>query len=109
MKFLIDNQLPAALCTFIRTSGHDAAHVLDFGMNEEQDSGIWERATSKNMIVVSKDEDFVHLANRRSDTGRLLWVRVPNCRKAFLLQRFSLRFGEIIAEFERGARVVELR
>jgi predicted nuclease of predicted toxin-antitoxin system len=109
VKFLIDNQLPSALCSFIRVSGHEAAHVLDFEMNEEQDSIIWQWATSKAMVVVSKDEDFVHLANRLGDTGRLLWVRVPNCRKPFLLQRFSLRFDEIIAEFGRGAQVVELR
>jgi predicted nuclease of predicted toxin-antitoxin system len=32
MKFLIDAQLPPALCEWLRARGHEADHVADLGM-----------------------------------------------------------------------------
>lgn len=109
MRFVIDNQLPNALAAFLVEHGHEARHVLDDHDEENDDIEIWEKAKTTDTIVVSKDEDFVHLANRRNDNGRLLWVRIGNCRKAHLLTRFSAELDSIIAAFASGIRIVELR
>ena len=37
MKFLIDNQLPAALARWLTAKGHDAVHVLDIGQGQTED------------------------------------------------------------------------
>ena len=74
MKFLVDNQLPEALCRFLNAYGHESGHVLGLHMDEASDLEIWNYAATANWIVVSKDEDFLHLANRPRDTGKLLWV-----------------------------------
>lgn len=108
MKFLVDNQLPAALARWFAARS-DAVHVLDRGMETTPDVEIWMRATAEGRIVVSKDEDFFHLANRPADAGRLLWVRIGNCRTAALLARFESEWTAIEREFESGQRVVELR
>jgi predicted nuclease of predicted toxin-antitoxin system len=81
VKFLVDNQLPDALCRFLNARGHESGHVLDLHMDEASDLEIWNYAATGNWIVVSKDEDFLHLANREGDTGKLLWVRIGNSRK----------------------------
>jgi predicted nuclease of predicted toxin-antitoxin system len=109
VKFLVDNQLPGALCVFLRNSGHDCSHVLDLAMDEKSDAEIWTFAKSDQRIVVSKDEDFVHLANRFGDTGRLLWVRIGNCRKRHLLSHFEQSMNDIVTSFDQGARIVEMR
>ena len=70
---------------------------------------IWKRAARENRIVVSKDADFLHLANRDGDTGRLLWVRVGNCRVAALLGRFAAQWPDVQQGFASGQRIVELR
>ena len=67
-----------------------SVHVLNPGLDALADTGIWVRAAAENRIVVSKDEDFFHLANRDGDTGRLSWVRIGNCRNAALLARFAV-------------------
>ncbi len=61
------------------------------------------------MVVVSKDEDFLFLASLPGATAKLLWVRIGNCRTGFLLERFRLRLPQIIALFEAGSHIVELR
>jgi predicted nuclease of predicted toxin-antitoxin system len=78
-------------------------------MDEASDAQIWNYAASGNSIVVSKDEDFLHLANQLGDAGRLLWVRIGNCRKLTLLQAFDRELPRIVQAFAAGARVVEIR
>ena len=89
MRFLVDNQLPAALARWLETKGADAAHVLDLGLDAVSDSEIWSYGITEARIVVSKDEDFFNFANRHGDKGQLLWVRMGNCRTAVLLARFE--------------------
>ena len=109
MNFLVDNQLPDALCSFFTTHGHRSGHVLGLGMDEASDLEIWNYAAKGDWIVVSKDEDFLHLANRPGDAGKLLWVRIGNCRKHALLQVLDGEWQDILRAFEGGVRVVEIR
>lgn len=59
--------------------------------------------------MISKDEDFLFLATRPDDSGRLLWLRLGNTRKAELLGAIFPRMPEIEAIFAEGQRIVELR
>ena len=105
----MDNQLPEALCNFFITQGHRSSHVLGLKMEEASDIKIWDYAANGDWIVVSKDDDFLHLANRPGDSGKLLWVRIGNCRKKVLLQAFERELPEIVRAFGEGVRVIEIR
>jgi predicted nuclease of predicted toxin-antitoxin system len=109
VKFLIDQQLPPALARFLEDQGHVARHVRELGLNVSDDATIWTRATANDMVVVSRDEDFFFLANSPGAATRLIWVRMGNCRTAFLLERFRLRLPQLIASFKAGSNIVELR
>ena len=109
MKFVIDNQLPAALVDFLASCGCDCVHVIDIGLGAALDSDIWRYASESGRIVISKDEDFVHLANRQPQTGGLIWVRLGNCRTARLLSQFDRLWPRIQAAVEAGDRVIEVR
>ena len=52
MKFLIDAQLPPALCRWLETRGHEAEHVFELGMGTATDAEIAERQLSKFRIMV---------------------------------------------------------
>ena len=105
----MDNQLPTALARWLAARGTDTVHVLDIGFDATPDSEIWARAIRELRVVVSKDEDFLHLANRIGDEGSLLWVRTGNCRTMALLARFKAEWSAIEQAFSSGQRVVELR
>lgn len=109
MNFLVDNQLPDVLCRFLNEHGHESKHVVDLRMDEVNDIEIWNHITTNNWILVSKDEDFLHLANRPGDIGKLLWVRVGNCRKQALVRTFERQLPRIIGAFTEGFRIVEIR
>ena len=87
MKFVVDNQLPVWLAARLREWGHDCIHVLDVGLDDTDDAAVWRWAAREGRILVSKDEDFVYLSTRPGDAGRLVWVRLGNCRNAALYER----------------------
>ena len=67
MNFLVDNQLPEALCRFLKEHGYQSVHVLSLNMDEASDAQVWSYAASGNWIVVSKDEE---MANSRWQDGK---------------------------------------
>jgi predicted nuclease of predicted toxin-antitoxin system len=109
VKFLIDNQLPLALCRFLQSRGHEAIHVTDAGLDESSDNVIWQYAVDRALVLISKDEDFLHAASNVNAGTAFVWVRLPNCRKAALLAAFESALPQILEAVTSGQHVVELR
>ena len=98
-----------ALADHLRARGLDCQHVLDVGLAQATDAQICNYAEEQERVIISKDEDFLHLANRPGDAGKLLWVRIGNCRKQTLLQTLERELPGIVRAFIEGVRVVEIR
>jgi predicted nuclease of predicted toxin-antitoxin system len=109
VKFLIDNQLPAALAKYLCTKGHDAQHVLNVGLSSANDGEICQYAVKHALVIVTKDEDFSRRAIQPGAAIQVVWVRVGNCRKAVLLATFESLLQSIVAALESGDRLVEIR
>jgi len=109
VKFLVDNQLPVALARFLTSQGHDTRHVLDLKLEEADDSAIWNFTAAEGYTLISKDQDFLHLANASASSGTFIWVRVGNCRKQALIAAFERSLPDILAALAEGQRVIELR
>lgn len=109
MRLLVDNQLPAALARFLAQRGLECRHVLDVNLAQASDLEIWLYAASHQMIVVSKDEDFFHLAARPGAEARLIWIRLGNCRTSQLLAAVDKVWARVEACLDAGDRVVEVR
>jgi predicted nuclease of predicted toxin-antitoxin system len=83
--------------------------VLDLSLAQASDLDIWRYATAHQMIIVSKDEDFLHLATRPGAEAQLIWVRFGNCRTPHLLAAVDRVWDRVQACLEAGDRVVEVR
>jgi len=83
-------------------------HVGDVGLREGTDAQVWAYASAKDFVLISKDDDFVTLYSK-TPSARLLWIRIGNCRRAFLLKVFGDQWPRLLARFESGDRFVELR
>ncbi len=71
--------------TFILDGAHGAPYHLDLGLAEAIDMTIWRRTSAEGTVLISKDEDFFHLANQPNVNVQLVWVRLGNCRTQTLL------------------------
>ena len=109
MRFLVDNQLPAALARFLTSRGVECQHVLDIGLSRATDGDIWEYAGRNNCVVISKDEDFLYLANSQFARTRFIWIRLGNCRTSVLLDAIAVVWPRIEAGLKAGDRIIEVR
>jgi predicted nuclease of predicted toxin-antitoxin system len=66
-------------------------------------------AEAEGRIIVSKDEDFIYLANRVGASVRILWVRLGNCRTSALLSAIGRAWPNIEACLNAGDRIIEIR
>lgn len=109
MKFLVDNQLPAALAKWLASHGQEAVHVLDLGLADAKDEEIWKYAQAHSLVLITKDEDFSRYASHRHGNVSVVWVRLGNCRTAALLSAFDSVLSQVIAAVESGNKLIEIR
>jgi predicted nuclease of predicted toxin-antitoxin system len=107
--FLVDNQLPIALARFLASRGVECQHVIDLDLGGASDAAIWRYANRNDGVVISKDEDFLYMANIPSAKARLIWVRFGNCRTKTLLAGVERLWSRIEAGRKAGDRVIEVR
>lgn len=87
----------------------DCRHVLDVSLAEASDLDIWRFAALHDYVVISKDEDFLYLANTPGAKPRLIWIRLGNCRTKVLLSVVEALWPKIEAALNAGDRIIEVR
>ena len=108
MNFLIDAQLPPALCRWLEARGHAAVHVtIALSNAAATDAEIADYAEASGAILVSKDEDFLTL--RLPDRFTLLWLRCGNATNRALSAWLEPRWPMIEQMLEAGERMIEAR
>lgn len=84
-------------------------HVLDLGLAQESDRKVWSYAAEHHAAIISKDEDFFHLASTPGSAVQLVWIRLGNCRTQALLAAVERAWPRILRCLAAGDRVIEVR
>lgn len=108
MRFLIDTNLPPALAYWLIEAGHDADHVASILGPLADDKEIWSRAVATQAIVITKDSDYLDLANRTRG-ARVVLLRCGNLKLTVFKDWFELRQATIESLLENGEVVIEVR
>lgn len=63
----------------MESRGLDCRHVLEVGLAEAQDRDVCKYATEQERVIITKDEDFLHLAVRSGARFRIVAAgQLPN-------------------------------
>lgn len=106
----IDAQLPPSLAPWMCDRfGVKASSMRYLGMHDAEDAQIFERARSAgNVVLISKDSDFIDLIAQRGIPPRLLWVSCGNVTNRRLREVFERVFLDAMTLLEAGEEIVEI-
>lgn len=107
MRFLLDAQLPPALGRWLEGRGHEAEHVREVLGPEATDGEIAKHATHGELILLSKDADFVE--EQRRSAFVLVWLRCGNLINRRLIAWLEPRWSAIEHRLAAGDLLVEVR
>jgi predicted nuclease of predicted toxin-antitoxin system len=108
MRFLVGAQLPRRLTRVFSAAGLESTHTLDLrDGNRTTDRDLMSFADSHDMIVVTKDGDFVISHLQTSKPGKRLLVSTGNISNAALVRLFTNHLTTVIDAFT-SAIFVEL-
>ena len=100
MKFLLDAHLPRRLARLLREAGHEATHTLDLPLgNGTPDGVINDLSAREQLIVVTKDADFVNSFILRREPYKLLLISTGNIRNSELENLFLLNLEKLAEGF----------
>ena len=112
MIIWLDAQLSPQLTRWIEeTFGVECLHVRDLGLRNAEDPEIFQRARESGAVVMTKDEDFVHLVGQNGPPSRVIWITSGNMAndrfKLLLLKTLQdaislIESGEAVVEIKRG-------
>lgn len=107
MRFLADMGVSQHVVEWLRTNGHDAAHLRDEGLQRLPNGEIFQKAASEQRIVLTFDLDFGEiLAASGGQIVSVILFRLRNTRTAFVIQRLADVLNNSSAELSQGAIVI---
>ena len=106
MKFLIDAQLPPALCGWIEQRGCEPIHITNCLSGETADVDVADYAVRSSLVIITKDDDFG--VRYRQPGLIILWLRIGNASNAKLGQWLDDRWNAFVAALESDESFVEV-
>jgi predicted nuclease of predicted toxin-antitoxin system len=107
MRFLADMGVSMRAVEWLRSSGHDATHLRDEGLQKSPNGEIFQKAIRENRIVLTFDLDFGEIvAGSRGGSVGVILFRLRNTRAGFLIQRLKSVLEQSAEELAQGAVVL---
>lgn len=108
LNFLIDTQLPPVLAAFFKRKGFVAIHTsrVKEGGEFMSDSEIISYAIENNLIIVTKDKDFVDYFFTKGFPPKILQLQFGNIKNNELVDLLELNIQSIISLFSEGNNLI---
>jgi predicted nuclease of predicted toxin-antitoxin system len=109
MTLWLDAHLSPRIARWISKTFHfEAKPVRDLNLREAEDDQIFFAAREANVIVITKDGDFVNLLERHGSPPKIIWLTCGNTSEAALQQILSSALPEAIRLLNSGDDLVEI-
>ena len=107
MTFIVDENLPWRLAEWLSRTGQTAFHVSELGLLGQPDEVVWRKAASLSATIVTRDGDFVMLAQRNSG-AKVVRLQVGNCSTAVLIARVEALWPDVETRLAASETIIEI-
>ena len=110
MKLWVDAQLSPAIAAWTNRTFDDieAESVRALGLRDATDLEIFEGAKKADVVVMSKDDDFIQLIEQRDIPPKFIWVTCGNTSNARMREILSTTLQKAKELLESGENIVEI-
>lgn len=109
MIIWIDAQMSPAIAGWISTNfAVKATAIRDLGLRDAEDKEIFQAAKRENVIVMTKDSDFVLLLERFGPPPQVIWLTFGNTSNARLKSILTDTLPEAFELLKSGEELVEI-
>lgn len=111
MKIWIDAQLSPALAAWINRTFEDieAASVRAVDLRDALDHEIFQQARQQEVVVMTKDSDFITLVEKHGPPPQIIWITCGNTSNAKMKDVLSRTLIQAKDLLEAGEAIVEIR
>lgn len=105
----IDAHLSPAITTWItNTFSVEAVALRDLGLRDAEDPEIFKAAKAQEVVLMTKDSDFVDLVDRLGAPPQIIWLTCGNTSNARLCEILSSVLPEALELLRSGEKLVEI-
>ncbi len=105
----LDAQLPPSLADWISENFNEPCLAIrDVGLRDAPDFDIFKQAKAANVIVMTKDKDFVDLLYVHHAPPKVIWLTCGNTSKQKLKEYMSLHLRQALRILRTGNDLVEI-
>jgi predicted nuclease of predicted toxin-antitoxin system len=109
LKIWLDAQLSPSLAVWLsRRFKLEATAIRDVGLRNAADREIFDAARKADVVVVTKDRDFVDLLEKYGPPPKVLWVTCGNTSNARMRSVLAKEFASALEILNGGEALVEL-
>ncbi|NET02676.1 MAG: hypothetical protein F6K61_19430 [Sphaerospermopsis sp. SIO1G1] len=109
MRIWIDAQLPPTLADWItNTFAIETLSLKELGLRDAQDIEIFEAAKIANVIIMTKDSDFIDLVCRLGTPPKIIWLTCGNVTNRNLRQLLNCTLTDAVEKLTQGEMIVEI-
>jgi predicted nuclease of predicted toxin-antitoxin system len=109
MTIWVDAHLSPAIANWITsTFGVEAIALRDLGLRDAEDPEIFEGAKAQEVIVMTKDSDFVDLVERLGAPPQIIWLTCGNTSNAKLREILSETLPRALELLAAGETLIEI-
>lgn len=109
MKIWIDAHLSPGIATWITmTLGITAIPLRDLGLRDAEDTEIFALAKAENVILMTKDSDFIELVNRLGSPPKVIWLTCGNTSNYELRKILKVTLPQVMIQLQMGKDLVEI-
>lgn len=111
MVIWIDAQISPAIAAWINENypEHQAQSVRQLGLRDALDQLIFQKAKDADVVVMTKDVDFVRMQEQYGPPPKLIWITCGNSSNIQLKNILSKTLQSTIELFTSGEKLVEIR
>ncbi|HKJ34649.1 MAG TPA: DUF5615 family PIN-like protein [Balneolales bacterium] len=86
----------------------EAESVRAVGLRDAIDMEIFEKTRQQDVIIMSKDNDFIKLIDQYGTPPKLIWITCGNTDNAKMREILSKTLTKAKELFEKGENIVEI-